>query len=110
MRERLNVILREHPYSTQIEIYVFSQEGNDEMILNGDIWTTFKLGDPIKPTILLPRLLLKDLMFALKNFGVTVPDESKTQGMYEAQNRHLEDLRILLRLNDAIPVQIKSKE
>lgn len=53
-------------------------------------------GDAIKPFFTVPHDLLPDLLKALHNQGVKLPDKGHTEGKLEATSKHLEDMRALV--------------
>lgn len=52
-----------------------------------------------KPSLYIPRDVLPQLLAALTEQGIKMPSEHKVAGLYEAQSKHLDDLRHLLKLD-----------
>jgi hypothetical protein len=50
----------------------------------------------VNPTYLIDRNVARHLIVALAEHGVKVPDQSKVEGLYEAQTKHLVDLQKVL--------------
>lgn len=60
----------------------------------------YVMSNSFRPSLSLQRELLSQLLEQITNLGIKLPDESKTQGQLEAQTKHLQDLRQLLKLKD----------
>lgn len=105
----MNILIKDAVMRNGVDLFIFSDQGGKEFLLNEDTWVELGVGGTYeKPTLHIPREYLSQLMFALHEFGVKSPDESKIKGMYEAQYSHLNDLRKLLRLDTPEPVSVNS--
>jgi len=107
IQEEFKVEIRQKPATIDDEIYIYRVLDNRQIEVmyfeNGE--TVIKRCDPsdcMPPSMVLPTSITRELIQAFtlvgKKIGVEVPSESKAQGMLEAQSKHLEDLRTLLKL------------
>lgn len=97
------------PYMDLVEIYMYrSQNGRTDILGADGIARTFPEGwavqkSEIKPLLSLTGFNAKAMMIALAEAiseeGVRTPDSHRLQGTLDAQAKHLEDLRTLLKLN-----------
>lgn len=60
------------------------------------VWVFVPHGVPhaeFRPTYEIDELIASLLLKAMNELGVVYPDQSKTQGLYESQGKHLADLQ-----------------
>ncbi len=53
----------------------------------------YEIGETIKPSLILSKTMLKKMGEAIQNIGIQLPEKSKIEGLYEASQKHLEDMR-----------------
>lgn len=84
-------------YKLEKDIYIFRKRNDNKIeMLNGDMYEYGNLG--IKPTISLTNEQLTLLVSEITKQGIN-PIKEFTQGKLEATEKHLEDMRTLLKLN-----------
>ena len=69
------------------KVEVYHPDGAEEIV---------DVGVDVKPSFYLDEEMLIGLADALQARGVRPKEAGKTEGLYEAQSKHLEDLRTLL--------------
>lgn len=80
-------------------LYIFRRTHDRKIVVqHGDTEDTYELGTDIKPTLLLEPDLLQALADELQALNVKPKDAPKIEGLYEAQSKHLADLRFMLKL------------
>lgn len=88
-------------------VYFFKEASPDWLnaTVSGDggvlVWTPFKEGDPVEPLMYIhaeEMPLLEAMANAMRDAGVVTTDENRLQGMLDAKDDHLQDMRHLLKL------------
>ena len=83
-----------------VKVYVYRRDRDEIEVVEFGKETTlkkYKHGECFdRPSFTLPRNLLKRLAEAIQNMGVQLDSQSKTEGVLEAQTKHLEDMRKLV--------------
>jgi len=94
-----NIDLREKPCSDAVDLYVFERGEKKTRVYTTDKGIKeYQNGDKIKPSLVIPRHFLPELLKAIMALGVQSPDHNFTSGKLEATKDHLADMRKLLKL------------
>lgn len=98
-----HIQILERPGALDKEVYISYREGGKIMLVGFDQGNMIeKIVTPgaVKenPTMILSDHLMQELLRALLDYGIKPTDQSKTEGLYEAQSEHLKDLRTMLKL------------
>lgn len=95
----IQVKIVEQPGRFEKALYIYSVTHDKKIsVLYSDEEKTFDYGTEPKPTLLLRTDQLQALFDVLAANGMKPRDLGKVEGLYEAQNEHLKDLRKLLKL------------
>lgn len=95
------------PWDDTLDFWLIKLDGNRIVSLGPDGMMTMWPEGALKPESAKPCLqmrgfdakqMMKALMDALSEEGIHTPDSLKLQGQLDAQGKHLEDLRSLLKL------------
>ena len=96
-------------FSKALYIYRKSPIGGTE-ILQGKEVVVYKPGEIPEPSLILQPDILQGLLEAIMSMGIKPRDAGKTEGLLEATEYHLEDLRQLLKLKpNIVNVQVHDK-
>lgn len=98
MNGEWKVRLAEYPGRLGLDLFIFRRTYGDMEYLIGDKVETVERGMAIPPTLHLEQEMLIGLAEQLFTRGIKPADAGKTEGLYEAQSAHLDDLRHLLKL------------
>ena len=94
-----NIDLREKPCSDAVDLYVFERGEKKTRVYTTDKGIKeYQNGDKIKPSLVIPRHFLPELLKAIVDLGIQSPDQSFISGELVATKFHLEDTRKLLKL------------
>jgi len=89
-----------HRHSPKQHLLQFKENGVREWVEFGE--EDFNSTEKLRPSISLQNEIAEEFLLACaKEFhrqGKRLPDEQKLEGLYEAQGKHLKDLRHLLKL------------
>jgi len=111
MRSEILVELRPSWRVSGKEIFLFNRDDVGQAFIyqatpDGDLVANkYVPGVEPKPTLILPDEVLQAFAEALLKGGYKPKDQSRVEGVLEAQSKHLEDMRFLLKL-PALPVVI----
>jgi hypothetical protein len=111
IEQGLKVAVRRKPGTLMAEVFFYSRHGQSLVFYefatkNGQTTITEHKtddGGAGMPGLVLSEFMLRDIIQGFldgsKEFGITAPTESFSQGKLEAQSQHLTDLRKLLKLD-----------
>ena len=84
---------------TEIIVYRHLHDGRVEVQdAKGDVVSYDRGTSAVVPTFRIHEFLLQELVEAIKSSGTRTKDESRTEGKLEATERHLADMRQMLKL------------
>jgi hypothetical protein len=105
MQIEYKIIIKENPLMARYDIYYYRRtQGYKSAVVrqNGFTITEEEFDDtsasPVAPTLTLTREMLQQLANELNFLNIKPEVSSKIEGLYEAQTKHLIDLRTLLKL------------
>lgn len=90
--------ITDDPVTGRKLLWIVSRTAQGRTVSYSDREETFTEGAAAKPSLFLTDEDLPLLMNELSRLGVKLPEQSKVEGLYEAQSEHLRDLRKLLKL------------
>lgn len=95
-------------WTRNLEFLFYEERGGETYVLEappgGFTYTKISVGSTMKPSLIVPIELeddfqfLKSMLVSITELGIQPDNEHKVHGLLEAQTKHLEDLRHLLKL------------
>lgn len=100
----LKVKIVEQDFSREYYIYIYYE--TEEIATNqyqlahfkdGDLlFSPVSHGEKVEPTLRLNSIIMPKLVEAIQEVGIKLPEKDKIEGLYEASQKHLEDMRALV--------------